>query len=149
MKNRSLLVWVAIGLAIVIVLVAISGGVAYLVVSRRAAAQQGEKTTPAKSKQTVLMEEWSFTTNLADLGSKRYIQVKFRIEVADEKAVKEVTDADAKLKAEVLALLAGKTVADVSGEQGLINLSNDILQRLNRNLTTAALRVYITERVIQ
>lgn len=150
--KKNLLVWIATGLAIAILLAALAGGVAYLVVSRTAAAKDkaaaGGKGD-AQPNNTVLTAEWSITTNLADIGSRRYIQLKFKIEVPDQKAAKELTDKETQLRAEVLALLAGKTVADVSGEQGLLNLQNDILERINRSLTNKALKVYITDRVIQ
>lgn len=150
--KKNLLVWIATGLAIAILLAALAGGVAYLVVSRTAAAKDkaaaGGKAN-AQPSNTILTSEWSITTNLADIGSRRYIQLKFKIEVPDQKAAKELTDKETQLRAEVLALLAGKTVADVSGEQGLLNLQNDILERINRSLTNKALKVYITDRVIQ
>lgn len=146
MKNKSVLVWIATGLAVTILLVTITAGVAYLVANRIAAAKGNAVVDPTN---TVLAAEWTITTNLADIGSRRYIQLKFKIEVQDQKAAKELTDKETQLRAEVLALLAGKTVADVSGEQGLVNLQNDILDRINRGMTLKALKVYVTDRVIQ
>ncbi|MGE5559979.1 MAG: flagellar basal body-associated protein FliL [Chloroflexota bacterium] len=151
-KNKSLLVWIATGLAITILLVTVTAGVAYLVANRIAAAKEkaaGGDPTKGDPKNTVLAGEWSITTNLADIGSHRYIQLKFRIEVPDEKAAKELTEKETQLRADILALLAGKTVADVSGEQGLLELQGDILERINRSLTLKALKVYVTDRVIQ
>ncbi len=132
-----------------VVIVAAAGGAAYFAV-RSAMGKPAE--APAKvEKQTMKpVEIGEFLTNLADPGGRRVIHVKIEIRVADDKTATKLKEDQSAIRDQVLRILRSKTVTDLAGEDGMDNLANEIMNRLNVTVAGGQIReLYFTDIAIQ
>lgn len=91
-----------------------------------------------------------FTTNLADPLGQRFIRMNLEIEVADPKAVEELTKQNARIRDTILLLLSSKTYADIATTESKLMLKSEITERLNTILGQGKVyQVFITDMVIQ
>ncbi len=143
-KKKSLMKWIVIGLAVLIVVGVGAFGALYL--SKNATAKQDTK----KSAVAAMWSMEPFIVNLLDQQSDRYLKVIIELEVSDQGCLAELNQMKPRLRDNILDLLTSKTykeLADISGKQ---RLRDEIGLRLNSFLTTGKIvKVYFTEFVIQ
>lgn len=70
-----------------------------------------------------------FTTNLNGPG-QRFIRVSINLEVSDAKAATKIDSNLPLIRDEILKALRAKTAEDVSADEGMEQLADDILRRL-------------------
>lgn len=150
MKSRfgKIALFAGIGL----VLVVLVAGVAYVVAARVATpparAGEGREPSPAQTAK-FSYEAGEIITNLADEGNRRYIKVVLRFDLADEKTQKEMEKRAYQVRHEIIAVLRSKTLAEVSGKEGMESLGRDILAAVNGLLgTDKVVNVYFSEFII-
>lgn len=135
---------------VALVVVIAAGGATYFAV--RTAMDKPAEATPAKTAKTDFkpLEAGEFLTNLADPGGRRVIHVKIELMVSDDKAVTKLKDEASAIRDQILRVLRNKTVADLAGEDGMDNLANEIVNRLNVTVADGQVReLYFTDIAIQ
>jgi flagellar FliL protein len=80
--------------------------------------------------ETAMMSLEPFLVNLADKDARRYLKVKIDLEVADEKAVKELEKSMPRIRDQLIFLLSSKTYQDISSPEGKHQLKKEILARM-------------------
>lgn len=124
MKKKVVLVG-----ALVVLLV--GGGVGGYLLLGAGNKAKAEAATKGKEKPTIGFKVGELTTNLADTASRRYIQVDVELHVSGEEDKKALEERTTQLRDLLLAILRSKTVADVSGDQGMQSLGSEMLRRIN------------------
>lgn len=89
--------------------------------------------------------------NVAQTEGRRYLKTTIQLEVPDEeKAIKEVEGRKAQLLDLLIAILARKSLAELSAPDALDRLRAEVHERLSQELGREKVRrVFITEFVIQ
>lgn len=98
----------------------------------------------------VVVDLGEFVTNLADSSGRRLVKARFVLEVVDEKAKAVLEENQDRARSAVLALLRGKTVADLHGGDGHRALEIEIRDTVNLVIADAKVRAaYATDLVVQ
>lgn len=126
----------------------IGGGVAgYLFVSGRGAEKAAAAT---KEEPGVSIKVGEMTTNLADSGSRRFIQVDVELRVKDEKMAKTVEEEMAAVKDAILQVLRATVYDDATGAGGMDRLRKEIRTRVNAALGHAEVKdIYFGKFIVQ
>lgn len=93
-----------------------------------------------------------FVVNLADPTGSRYLRVSLSVEIPPKnvKLQAEMEQKLPKIKDTVITVLSSKTFEEITTPQGKISLKQELLRRINANLSSGRLMdVYITEFVVQ
>lgn len=99
----------------------------YLFFSGRGA----EKAAAKEEKPGVAVKVGEMTTNLADAGGRRFIQVDVELRVQDEKAAKAMEEKMAAVKDATLQVLRTAVYDDAAGAGGMDRLRKEIRTRVN------------------
>jgi flagellar FliL protein len=87
------------------------------------------------------------TTNLKD---NKFIKIKFKIEVSNKEAKKELTARQFQVNNTILYILSNKTEQDLEGQSGLKSLESTLQSKINLLMKTGkVVHVYTTEKLIQ
>ncbi|MFT8362608.1 MAG: flagellar basal body-associated FliL family protein [Sporolactobacillus sp.] len=87
------------------------------------------------------------TTNIKD---DHFIKVDFNIQVSNQVAKSELTERSFQVKNAVIYTVSSMTSEDLSGQQGIANLENQMMNRINGFLKSGKVtHVYTTEMVVQ
>lgn len=106
--------------------------------------------TPIATGNEQLVSLPTFIVNLADPLGRRYLKITMDVEVVNDKAAREMTAKEAKIRDAVILLLSSKSYQDLSTMESKILLKKEVAERLNQALGgPQVLRVYITEMVVQ
>ncbi|CAM3071234.1 flagellar basal body-associated FliL family protein [Sporolactobacillus spathodeae] len=87
------------------------------------------------------------TTNIKD---DHFIKVDFNIQVSNKLARDELEKRSFQVKNAVIYTVSGMTTQDLSDQQGIANLENQVMTRVNGFLKSGKVtHVYTTEKVVQ
>ena len=132
-KKKSKLLLIII-LVVVLLLVAGGGAVAFLMMNQKKAAAPGheaevaeEVEEPKAQRSLVFAPLELFTTNLADPGRERYVQVGVSLEVVDAPTADSIKKAAPVIRSQVLLLLSSKTAEQLQSVEGKKELADKIL----------------------
>lgn len=126
MKGKTLII--VIGVAILL-----GGGVGgYLFFTGRG--EEKPAAAPEKEEAGVAVKLEEMTTNLADTGGRRFIQVEVEVRIKDEKAAKAVEEELAVVKDAILQVLRSTAYDDAAGAGGMDRLRKEIRERVNAAL---------------
>jgi flagellar FliL protein len=90
-----------------------------------------------------------FVINLADEDIK-YLKIAINLELDSEKVKEEATNRIPQIRDTVLMLMTSKTSEDVKDVGGKLKLQDEMVSRINHNLTLGKVKsVYFTEFVMQ
>lgn len=132
-----------------VVVVAAAGGAAYIAV-RTAMGKPAEPPAQVDKKSLKPVDIGEFLTNLADPGGRRVIHLKIEIRVDDDKVAAQLKEEESAIRDQVLRVLRGKTVADLAGEDGMDQLADEIMNRLNVTVADGRIReLFFTDIAIQ
>lgn len=135
-------IWVA-------VIVVVSLAVGYTVAARAwglPGAQLGNGQE-RKTETGLVCSLGQFITNLKDSG--RYIRVTLDLQALDSESHKQLTNRSSELKTDIYALLRSKQYEELVGEEGLRNLQQDVLERIDAKCPGMVRAVFFTEFIIQ
>lgn len=112
------------------------------------------KTAPTSTNPTInqIVSQLSvdtdeITTNLKD---NKFIKIKFKIQVSNKEAKKELTERQFQVNNTILYILSNTTESDLEGQKGLKNLEDTLQTKLNALMKTGkVVHVYTTEKLIQ
>jgi len=142
--KKSIIKWIFIGIAVVIIIAGGTGAILYFSTS--------QKATPEKEMQGVsaLWAMDPFIVNLIDNQGERYLKVCIEIEVFDKACLEELNKMKPKLRDNILDLLTAKSYKELVDIVGKQRLRDEIAMRLNNFMTKGKIvRVYFTEFVVQ
>ncbi|EMG38205.1 flagellar basal body-associated protein [Desulfocurvibacter africanus PCS] len=106
--------------------------------------------TPIATGNEQLVSLPTFIVNLADPLGRRYLKITLDVEVINDKAARDLTAKEARIRDAVILLLSSKSYQDLSTMESKILLKKEVAERLNQALGgPQVLRVYITEMVVQ
>jgi len=98
-------------------------------------AQISQQTSQAEKtghKPGILVELDNITVNLADTEESRFLRVKIKLEVENEKAQTKIDAFKTQIKDLIITLLSSKTFNDVRTSQGKFALKEELVWRINR-----------------
>lgn len=135
---------VLISIIIIILLFALIGGAAFLIMNQRGNA--GQFALKPEIGPTASLGE--FTVNLAD--NKSFVRATIVLELDNKKVIKELNERDAQIKHNVISTLRLTKPEQMAEEQGLDSLCFRVQQSVNNLLNTGVVvNVYFTQLVIQ
>ncbi len=106
--------------------------------------------TPIATGKEQLVSLPTFIVNLSDPLGRRYLKISLDVEVVNDKAARDLTAKEARVRDAVILLLSSKSYQDLSTMESKILLKKEVAERLNQALGgPQVLRVYITEMVVQ
>jgi flagellar FliL protein len=137
MKGRMWILGVLLAVAVA------SGAAVWYLVPRKAQA--------AKPPAPVPVEVATVTTNLADPGERRYVQVQLTVELADQAAARTFTERMSAVRDALIGILRSRTSEQLTGEAGMARLARDLGAAFDRVVgrNGAVVRVYFTHLVVQ
>jgi len=94
--------------------------------------QQTSQTEKTAQKPGILVELDNITVNLADTEESRFLRVKIKLEVENEKDKSKIDAFKTQIKDLIITLLSGKTFSDVRTSQGKFALKEELVWRINR-----------------
>ena len=104
----------------------------------------------AGARQGLMYDAGEFVTNLADTGVRRFIKVHVQLEVADQSVSSTLSREAVTVRDCVLGVLRSRTFAAVSGEQGMDELGQEVVKRLNALFGEGRVAaIFFTEFVVQ
>jgi flagellar FliL protein len=110
----------------------------------------GGEEGPAGPSGPVNIEFQSFIVNLNDLGGKRMLKLTMSVEAENQELADEINAKMPQFRDIILLLLSSIQSDDVSGIDGKQRLKNQMLNRINPNLTKGKVRnLYFSEIVVQ
>lgn len=110
----------------------------------------GDKAAAGREAPGAAVRVGEMTTNLADAGSRRFIQVDVELRVKDGKAAKAVEERMAVVKDAVLQVLRGTAYEDAAGAGGMDRLRGEIRARVNAALGEDLVKdVYFGKFIVQ
>jgi len=143
--KKSVMTKVLIGVLGAVLLLGAVAAVAYVVTMRVLNPPEAEE----EAQPTFQVELGEFTTNLADLDGRRFIKVKIEAEVSGSGVIQELREKSSLIRDQILGILRSKTYAEVNGEEGMRELGEEIVTRLNSLLERGIiLRLYFLEFVV-
>lgn len=137
---------------IVLFMILLSGGATAWFVISRAAPKTPQPLTPEAVGTGAKFNLGEFVTNMADEEAKRYISVSIQLEYnpKNKKLGKELTERAMQLQDKAYFVLRGKKLADVSGQNGMEALRQELKKTFNGLLQNGQIdSVYFTKFVIQ
>ncbi|MGF1510200.1 MAG: flagellar basal body-associated protein FliL [Myxococcota bacterium] len=151
--KKSLLVPILIGTNIL----TLGGVVAALLLAGSSAPSTAEPLEgsdvpqePATVGAGITAEVGSFTINLRDPGSPRYLKAAIKAEVSSETTKEEVRDRDAKIRDVTISYLSSLALTDTQGARAKEDIRENLRKRINNILTTGeAYDIFLTEFVTQ
>ncbi len=144
-------------LALVLVLLG-GGGAAYkFLVLDKAKEEEKKPNTEQIEKQVkdienlgIMFEVGTFVVNLADKDADRYLKVTVVLELENEQVKQEVEKRLPQIKDAITTLLFTKTSKELKTIDGIENLKEEIIKRVNALLPLGGVKnVYFTDFVIQ
>ncbi len=146
-EKKSIVKWVVIGLALIVLVAAGLGGwYFYRSSSVKKVAQPIEEVEPEPG----IWSPGSMIVNLMDNNGERYLKTTIQIEVSSKDCIEELDLLKPKIMDNMLVLLSSKSYKEIAGFDGKQTLRDDIAVRLNRYLTKGQVRrIYFTEFLIQ
>ena len=144
-------------LALVLVLLG-GGGAAYkFLVLDKAKEKEKKPNTEQIEKQVkdienlgIMFEVGTFVVNLADKDADRYLKVTVVLELENDKVKQEVEKRLPQIKDAITTLLFTKTSKELKTIDGIENLKEEIIKRVNALLPLGGVKnVYFTDFVIQ
>ncbi|MFT8871358.1 MAG: flagellar basal body-associated FliL family protein [Sporolactobacillus sp.] len=115
--------------------------------------QKEDETKPIKNPTlSQIVNDLTFSTGeiTTNIRDDHFIKVNFKIQVSTEAAKAELAQRSFQVKNAVIYAVSGLRMEDVQGQDGIVKLENDILQRINRFLKSGQVtHVYTTEIVAQ
>ncbi len=147
--------WILIGLAVLVI--AGVGFAGWILMEGEAETSAepapGPEKSPKEPIETGVGKIFSmdpFVVNLNEPGGKRYLKSKIELEFADELLAKELDSRLPQLRDVILIHLSSKTLDEIQGVDGKIELKNALVTRINQVLTKGQIRnLYFTQFVIQ
>lgn len=140
--------WPRLALVGVVVL-AVLGSAAWVVLPRRAPAGRGADHPPAQAV-TATVAVGGVVVNLADTDQRRYLKVAVDLGVAGAQAAKTVEEHKPQILDLVITVFSAKPAAALATPEGRAQVKDELLRRLRTELGLAMVgRVYFTEFLIQ
>ena len=106
----------------------------------------GEGKGAAPVIKTTIVNFGQFMTNLTEPG--RFIRISVEVETVRERA-EGLTEKISQLKTDIYALLRSKSYEDLSGEGGLRELQENMLDRINTTCPGCFTNVFFSEFIVQ
>lgn len=142
-KKKKLLVIIVA----VLVLAIAGGGAAWMLLGGNKHSKQGEvakEAAPEAKTATVTFED-KFTVNLrSDDGANHFIQVpKLELEVADDKAAKQIEEAKSKVSDRISSTLRSKTMQEMMQPGSDLKLKEELRQVINETIKSKGVKEVI------
>jgi len=147
---------IIVGLLLVILA---GGGAAYkfLVLDKKAEEEKNKPNTEQIEKEVkdienlgIMFEVGTFVVNLADKDADRYLKVTVVLEIENDQVKQEVEKRLPQIKDAITTLLFTKTSRELKTIDGIENLKEEIIKRVNALLPLGGVKnVYFTDFVIQ
>lgn len=155
-KKKNLLANPIVLIAIIVVFQAV---IALMMVKMLGGGSKPDAEAQPVEKKEVLVEEETRGTivmlenivvNLKEREKLFYLKVTIGLEVSDADVKGEITERQAQLRDDVIALLSGKKVSDLDTLEERNLLKTDITRRINESLITGdIMQLYFSDFVIQ
>jgi flagellar FliL protein len=111
--------------------------------------QLGQNIAPEQPLGPIFSLE-TFIVNLADKGGKRYLRVSMDLELDNKEMEEELQKRLPQVRDSILMILPTKRFEDINSADGKISLRNEMVEELNRFLTTGRIsNIYFKEFVVQ
>lgn len=147
LMNQKLLKAVMI-LGAVLLVTLLAGAMSYLVAARVAAPPTQQEVKKKEVRTTYPAGE--YLTNLADMGSRRFIKVKVELVLNDPRAARDLEEKNGALRDVILGVLRSKTYEEVNGEEGMQQLGELIVKRVNLLVAGGKVAgIYFLEFIVQ
>ena len=157
-KRTMKKLWIIIAAQVVIIAVALSFGIPYIIDDRAASEDgevveepEGEESTPVEPKvvkATLSLEP--FLLNLADKEEVRFVKTSFQLGLAEEPDEKKIGMTTAAMRDSIITLLSSKTAEQILTPQGKEKLREQIQTRVNAiSPEIDVVEVYIVDFVVQ
>ena len=137
-------------LAIVMLVILLSAGYFFRerLLSLFTGAASGEQIDSAHPRYQLPLRE--FQINLADSGSRRYLQVSMVVAFDETALDDELSGREYEIRSYIISVLRSKTVSDLEQPDGMHNLRESLIGQLNELLLTGQVRdIYFDEFIIQ
>jgi flagellar FliL protein len=147
--KKKLLLLVLIG----ILVIGIAGGVVFFFSSKGKKEGEGEgekKAQHKKEEKGVIIDLEPVVVNLLDPSGKRYIQVKFALEVPDKKAEEAIKEDLPRIKDVIISYLSAKTPEEALQPETKEEIKKTLLKKINEVLgEDLVMEVYITQYIVE
>jgi flagellar FliL protein len=148
---KNLPLYIAIGVAAVLVVVGAAGVTSYFVIGRMNTASTGSPAAAqSELKEGLVINLKPFVTNLADIDRARYINVTFELVARNVTEAKKLDTNLPIVRDAIVTVLNTKKSMEVTGESGANKLKTDIQSKVNLLLGTGLVqKVLMTDFVVQ
>lgn len=141
--KKKLLLFLIIGLVIIV----LAGSVIAVFSTFKGGKEKEKEKVP---KETVIYSMEPIVVNLFDPTGKRYIQVRFALELKDKKMEEEIKISEPKIKDVIISTLSTKTPEDVLQPEAKDLIKTELLQKINSALGEEAIsNIYITQYIVE
>jgi flagellar FliL protein len=148
---KNLPLYIASGVAAVLVVVGAAGVTAYFVIGRMHTTSIGSpEAAQSELKEGLVVNLKPFVTNLADIDRTRYINVTFELVARNVTEAKKLDTNLPIVRDAIVTVLNTKKSMEVTGESGANKLKTDILSKVNLMLGSGLVqKVLMTDFVVQ
>ncbi len=130
--------------------VLVLAGIAGAVFGARHLMEPGSGEASPVDKPSIFYTVPEIVTNLADVERRSFIQVGIELELERSDVVKELDQKEAPARDSIIAVLRSKTSEDLSGEDGMRSLGEEIRNQLNGLLSEGGIiSIFFTKLIVQ
>lgn len=150
-ETKSNKIYFTIGIAIIIIVVAVVGTNYFLIKSLLPSLTKQPAATESKSSEIgPIIEAGEFIVNLNDPEASPYLKTKVTIELTDTKNEATAKAREAIIRNDIINILRSKTLEDVTQSDSMVNLAKEITKTLNeKTLPGMVKNVYFSDFVVQ
>jgi len=141
---------ILLALALVVFLLLAGGGGAYYWFFLRHAGEEGKTAEKEERLRAITLN--SFTVNLADDGSRRFLRTTIALEysVSGNDVERALLEREHRVRDAIIRVLRSKTVADINNPEKAVQLRQELVEAVNRVLEKNQIRnVYFRDFIIQ
>lgn len=132
-----------------LILIVLSASISYIIATRVVLPKAGPDVDEQVIEFTgITVPLGTFTTDLRD-NNRRIVRVELSVEVENKKAVEQIEERKIQLQDRILTILRSKTAEELKGNEGKINLGEELKSGLEEFLTYRIVNVYFNEFIVQ
>ncbi|QFY41862.1 flagellar basal body-associated protein FliL [Candidatus Methylospira mobilis] len=124
-----------IGLAVLVLLAAVGGGVWYFVSRSPAVPEQESTEKETSTAAPVFFTLEPFIVNLQPSPIGKRMQITLSLQVSDEEQAEKLKQFNPEVRSRLLILLSSKAGSDISTTEGKTVLANEIIEQINQPFT--------------
>ena len=141
---------IILALALVFILLLAGGGGAYYWFFLRQAGEEGKTAAEEERLRAITLS--SFTVNLADAGSRRFLRTTIALEYSGSgnDVERALLEKEHRVRDAIIGVLRSKTVAEINNQEKTVQLRQELVEAVNRVLEKNQIRdVYFRDFIIQ